>query len=74
MVNYPFFKLSSGKNSPQIAEDLASEIILLEDEKLAIEQNMLMEYSVGAGLHPMKLPVVKSLEIPKVNYPFSNNL
>lgn len=47
-------------------EDIASEIINLEDEKLALEHNMVMEYSHGAGLHPHKLPQVSSLEVPKV--------
>ena len=51
-------------------DDLASEIINLEDEKLALENNMIMEYSHGAGLHPIKIPQITSLEVPKVKIKF----
>jgi hypothetical protein len=37
-------------------ESIASEIVALEDEQSAIDNNMMREYSQGAGLHPMQLP------------------
>ncbi|CAI2383798.1 unnamed protein product [Moneuplotes crassus] len=54
------------RNPPVIADEIASEILTLEDEKLSIEQNMLVEYSHGAGLHPKEVPIITSLEIPKI--------
>lgn len=57
-----------------MAEDLSTEILTLEDEKLALEQNLLIEYSHGAGLHPVEVPVITSLDVPKVDIlPFADS-
>ena len=52
-------------NISQILDTLGREIVELEDQNMAIDHNMMKEFSLGAGLHPHNITQQLSVEVPK---------